>query len=88
MELEQCVRNVVIRRSYRPLAESPALKKDDFFARFEDGRLTADELLARYAAQVYRVTGSYEESARRMGLDRRTVKAKVESYLKTMQNQV
>jgi len=87
-ELEQCVRNVVIRRSYRPLAESPALAKDDFFIRFDDGRLTADELLARYAAQVYRVTGSYEEAARRMGLDRRTVKAKVETYLKTATTEV
>jgi hypothetical protein len=49
--------------------------------RFRRGDLTADELVARYAAQVYRLTGSYEEAARRMGVDRRTVKAKVESYL-------
>lgn len=46
-ELEQCVRNFVIRGSYRPLD--------------------------RQAGQ---------EAARRMGMDRRTVKAKVESYLK------
>jgi hypothetical protein len=43
--------------------------------------LSADELLARYAAHVYRLTGSYEAAARRIGLDRRTVKAKVELYL-------
>jgi hypothetical protein len=42
--------------------------------------LSADELLARYAARVYQLTGSYEEAARRMGVDRRTVKAKVELY--------
>ncbi len=82
-ELEQCVRNVIIRRSYRPLAQTPAAMVDDnqFFARFRSGDLSADELLSRYAARVYRLTGSYEEAARRMGLDRRTVKAKVELYL-------
>jgi DNA-binding NtrC family response regulator len=82
-ELEQCVRNVIIRRSYRPILrpeEIPA--EDEFAARFRRGEFTADQLLARYAAQMYRLTGSYEESARRMGLDRRTVKAKVELYLR------
>jgi DNA-binding NtrC family response regulator len=80
-ELEQCVRNVIIRRSYKPLTEAASGGEDAFLGRFRAGELTADELLARYAAQVYRLTGSYEEAARRMGLDRRTVKAKVEAYL-------
>jgi transcriptional regulator with AAA-type ATPase domain len=82
-ELEQCVRNVIIRRSYRPLAQAPSGNEDEFFARFRAGQLSADELLARYAARVYQLTGSYEEAARRMGLDRRTVKAKVELYLES-----
>jgi transcriptional regulator with AAA-type ATPase domain len=83
-ELEQCVRNVIIRRSYRPLAQAANRNEDNedhFFARFRAGQLSADELLARYAARVYQLTGSYEEAARRMGVDRRTVKAKVERYL-------
>ncbi len=80
-ELEQCVRNVIIRRSYQPLAKAEGSDVDPFFARFRAGQLSADELLAHYAARVYRLTGSYEESARRMGLDRRTVKANVEHYL-------
>jgi DNA-binding NtrC family response regulator len=80
-ELEQCVRNVIIRRSYRPLAQAAGPAEDDFFVRFRAGELSADELLARYAARVYRLTGSYEEAARRMGIDRRTVKAKVELFL-------
>ncbi len=83
-ELEQCVRNVIIRGSYRPLeqgAGSAASGDDEFFARFRSGDLSADELLSNYAARVYRLTGSYEEAARKMGIDRRTVKAKVELYL-------
>ncbi len=39
--------------------------------------MTADELLSRYCTLVYRQTGSYEETARRLGIDRRTVKSKV-----------
>jgi DNA-directed RNA polymerase specialized sigma24 family protein len=39
-------------------------------------------VLSYYAALVYRQTGSYEEAARRLKLDRRTVKSKVQEYLK------
>src|SRR5579872_5267125 len=49
-ELEQCVRNVIIRRSYRPLEQVADSAENDFFARFRSGDLSADELLARYAA--------------------------------------
>jgi transcriptional regulator with AAA-type ATPase domain len=80
-ELEQCVRNVIIRRSYQPLTPAASGVDDEFFERFRAGELTADELLAHYAARVYRLAGSYEEAARRMGVDRRTVKAKVELFL-------
>lgn len=75
-ELEQCVRNILIRRDYRPNAPgrdaAGALAAD-----IASGSLTADELLCRYCALVYAETGSYQETARRLGLDRRTVKAKV-----------
>ena len=77
-ELEQCVRNIVIRRTYQPIAQEPA---DSFPANLRSGRATAEELLCWYAALVYRQAGSYEEAARRLALDRRTVKAKVEAYL-------
>jgi DNA-binding NtrC family response regulator len=82
-ELEQCVRNIVIRRSYQPATSEPvsASEHDGLLADFRAGRLTAAQLLAWYAASVYRQTGSYEETARRLGLDRRTVKANVERYL-------
>jgi DNA-binding NtrC family response regulator len=82
-ELEQCVRNVIIRRSYKPVGEggSEAAANDPFLARFKRGELTMDELTSYYAALVYRQTSSYEETARRLELDRRTVKAKVEAFL-------
>ncbi len=82
-ELEQCVRNIIIRRSYQPIAD-PARDQNSTAAllqRMENGAPTADELVSHYAALVYTRTGSYEETARRLGLDRRTVKTKVEKFL-------
>jgi DNA-binding NtrC family response regulator len=78
-ELEQCVKNVLIRRDYRPsrpLAEDPL---EEAAHAFRSGALTADELLRRYCALVYRQAGSYEETARRLQLDRRTVKSKIDT---------
>ena len=54
---------------------------EEFADQARAGRLTADELVARYVTIVYSRTGSYEETARRLGLDRRTVKAKVDAAL-------
>jgi len=78
-ELEQCVRNIVIRGDYLPPQTSAAPQTSDDRLRTELGNtnLTADELLSRYCAAVYAQTGSYEATAQRLGLDRRTVKAKV-----------
>ena len=46
-----------------------------------DAALSADDLLDRYATLVYSETGSYEQAARRLGLDRRTVKRRVDRKL-------
>lgn len=73
-ELEQCVRNILIRQTYRPLSVAAA---DTFQDRFNSGALTADEVLNHYAQLVYKQCGSYVETARRLGLDRRTVKARI-----------
>lgn len=78
-ELEQCVRNVMIRRCYTPAA-SPH-DPDAFWNDVKAGTLPADELLRRYCTLVYNLTGSYEAAGRRLGLDRRTVKAKVDGEL-------
>lgn len=79
-ELEQCVRNVLIRREYRPpqaSASSPAARLAE---ELQAGRMTAEELLRHYCKLVYSQTRNYEETARRLGLDRRTVKSKVQAH--------
>jgi len=80
-ELEQCVKNVLIRRDYRPAKSMPHDAVEVTADELRRGRLTADELLSRYCTIVYGETGSYEETSRRIGLDRRTVKAKVNREL-------
>ena len=80
-ELEQCVKNVLIRRNYRPVRTGVEDPLEEFAQDARAGRLSADELLRRYVTIVYSRTGSYEETARQLGLDRRTVKSKVDERL-------
>jgi len=84
-ELEQCVRNVVIRKQYLPPLFEHSDESDDpkqrLFASIESGSLTADDLLRQYCTIVYAQLGSYEQTAKRLGLDRRTVKAKIDADL-------
>jgi transcriptional regulator with PAS, ATPase and Fis domain len=80
-ELEQCVRNVLVRKEYRPPQTSPPARHQTFAQAFNAGTFTADELLRRYCTVVYAQTGSYEETARRLQIDRRTVKSKIDAEL-------
>lgn len=84
-ELAQCVNNVLIRRDYRPArleeGEDGTRVRDRLAEEYLSGTLTADELLRRYCTLVYAEAGSYEETARRLGLDRRTVKSRIDSAL-------
>ncbi len=41
------------------------------------GRLTADELVRQYCQVVHAECGSYQKTAQRLGLDRRTVRRKL-----------
>jgi DNA-binding NtrC family response regulator len=84
-ELEQCVRNVLVRGRYDPAdtrmgSDAPG-DGDDLLRTFDEGLLSAEDLLRRYCTRVYAHTGSYEETGRRLGLDRRTVKAKIDAEL-------
>jgi hypothetical protein len=75
-ELEQCVRNVLIRGTYEPLP--PRVESDDpLIDGILRGSLNAEQLLRHYCARIYAETGSYQDTARRLGLDRRTVRAKL-----------
>jgi DNA-binding NtrC family response regulator len=76
-ELEQCVRNLVLRGEYRPAGPLARGGAEDWNALIESGALTAEELLRRYTRIVFAQAGSIEETARRLDLDRRTVKARL-----------
>ena len=83
-ELEQCVRNLIIRCDYRPrstLEDYTLDPRDRVASEIVTGSLTADEVLRRYCTLIYAETGSYEQTARRIKLDRRTVKSKIDAKL-------
>ncbi|MFT3830694.1 MAG: sigma 54-interacting transcriptional regulator [Opitutaceae bacterium] len=77
-ELEQCVRNVLLRREYHPRTAGPGRgAAPDWETIFATGSWTAEQLLAHYCRSVFARTQNIEETARRLDLDRRTVKAKL-----------
>jgi transcriptional regulator with GAF, ATPase, and Fis domain len=80
-ELEQCVRNVLVHGSYRPAGLVTGTPGDPLCDPIRAATLTADEVLRRYCTHVYALTGSYVETARRLGIDRRTVRAKIDGGL-------
>jgi transcriptional regulator with PAS, ATPase and Fis domain len=77
-ELDQCVRNVLIHRAYHPPRRQVPASHDSLTQALHQCSLTADELLRHYCTVVFAQTGSYAETARRLDLDRRTVKSKVD----------
>ena len=81
-ELEQCVRNIMVHGTYqgpkRPAKNSSAA--ESMLGKIESAALTADELLQHYCNIVYSRTNNYEQSARLLNLDRRTVKSKVDAF--------
>jgi len=77
-ELEQCVRNILIRKTYQPSRTYAAGACYAFLEAVRARSLSADELLRKYCTLVYADTGNYVETARLLGLDRRTVKDRVD----------
>jgi transcriptional regulator with PAS, ATPase and Fis domain len=73
-ELEQCVRSVMIRREYRPAAKQGEGQDDRMMISLREGVLTLEEICRLYCTHIYAGVGSYVETARRLKIDRRTVK--------------
>jgi hypothetical protein len=81
-ELEQCVANLLVRGEYRPLRLPAAGSPRELFAReVAAGSLSASELVRGYSTLVYADSGSWQEAARRLAVDRRTVRANVDEKL-------
>jgi len=80
-ELEQAVRRIILTQHYRGEAKGPAPELcRELLTEFEEGVLDAQTLLARYCQLLHKRHGTYEEVARRTGLDRRTVKKYILSF--------
>ena len=80
-ELEQCVRNIIVRGQYHPVQMPARGAYEELGRDVRTGSLTAEELLRRYTSLVHAQTENIEETARRLDLDRRTVKARIDAGL-------
>jgi DNA-binding NtrC family response regulator len=85
-ELEQCVRNVMIRKSYTPVRQSPMPidgSTHDRFARdVAAGRFTLEELIEHYVSMIYAVEEChYGRASKRLNMDWRTLKQKLNPEL-------
>jgi transcriptional regulator with GAF, ATPase, and Fis domain len=78
-ELEQAVRRILLTGRYAGEPGAPAVSDDErLVEQLRAGQLSADELLGRYSALLYRRLGTYAEVAKRLGLDPRTSRKYVE----------
>lgn len=83
-ELEQCVRNIMIRGQYKS-QPAPTIESIGFWSELKNeitnNKLTADELTRKYCTYVYWKTKSYQQTGEILSLDRRTIKAKIDKEL-------
>jgi transcriptional regulator with GAF, ATPase, and Fis domain len=79
-ELEQCVRRILLRQSYIPLAAQP---ENDLLStlknRLENQTLDLKTLTAGYCYCLYQMQGTIEAVARIAGVDRRTAKKHIDT---------
>jgi hypothetical protein len=94
-ELGQCVRNIMIRGSYRPA--SPGRNSADglgpveeLLHQFREVSITADEMRGRYYALAYnQCGGNYQAAGRRLGVDWRVIRDRLDqTFLDKLRRQV
>jgi transcriptional regulator of acetoin/glycerol metabolism len=79
-ELEQAIRRILLTQHYDGDVMVTRLNPEaEILEKIQAGTLEARELLSQYCNLLYQRFGTYEEVARRTGLDRRTVKKYLQS---------
>lgn len=86
-ELEQCVRRLLLKRTYTPLPEpSPPGLTTSLLAGMQQQALDAKTLVGGYCLMLHRQHKTIEAVARITGLDRRTAKKHIEEGKRRFQN--
>lgn len=84
-ELEQCVRNVMIRQAYEPIQRGVSSCGDAQIRELAEGvtagAFSLDELQRRYITLVYSQSRSFQDAARRLDCNWRTIRGKVDQEL-------
>lgn len=80
-ELEQCVRSVMLRGEYRVTSAASTDARQAIATGMLAGTFTAEDLLRNYCTLLYARTRNYSHVAEMLGVDRRTVRAKVDAAL-------
>jgi transcriptional regulator with AAA-type ATPase domain len=84
-ELEQCVRNIMVRNEYVPLKRKSMEEVSGHkqaFKQLADAGMTMLEIQRAYTTWMYAQIGTYEGTAEKLGLDRRTIKSWVDEEMK------
>jgi DNA-binding NtrC family response regulator len=81
-ELEQCIRRILLKHTYRVDTMEKGSREfiETFLSGLQEGAMNARQVLSGYCRILYGRYGTYEEVARRTGLDRRTVKKYLELF--------
>ena len=85
-ELEQCVRNVMIRKSYTPakrdFKEVEPTASNRLAREVSAGHFTLEQLTEHYVSMIYAAEGQhYGRAAKRLDMDWRTLKLKLNEDL-------
>lgn len=85
-ELEQCVRNVMIRKSYKPARQSHgadgATAHERLAHKVAEGHFSLEELIEHYVSMIYAAEGQhYGRASKRLDMDWRTLKQKLNQKL-------